>query len=303
MLKRGKIETIVYPYPPLDVLLHVMVGEIIRTHVLKINQLKYLLGFHKLYSKITDNELFQCLQVAERAGLICLFNDNIRITKRAYAYYYSNLSTIPDVRSYEVTVLSSSTRLATLDERFVIEGLREGMKIILAGDVWNIVSINESEAKVYVEKADSLEGAVPVWTREIIPVDVEVAKKVGELRNEENMQEKSVLDYVHSSKKVLGLTPDQYHFIVEARRGAWVIHTCLGAKINNAFKLLIEGIFKNKENNLILVVCDAYRVFLRGNIGQPNEFIDSLLNTDCRNVILSMLPESLAFCIVLECYS
>jgi ATP-dependent Lhr-like helicase len=67
-----------------------------------------------------------------------------------------------------------------LQEAFVAEYAKPGVKFTLRGRAWKILNIHND--KIYVKAEDDPTGAIPSWIGEEIPVPLEVALEVGKIK-------------------------------------------------------------------------------------------------------------------------
>lgn len=290
-MRRKRGDDMEEPYGPLDVLAVAIVGMSIGKGGVARQEVYRLLQGIAQYSMVGEAVLDECVSLLQQSGLVILSNGVIRPRAKAYEFFFSNLSMIPNVESYEVKELASSKRIGRLDERFVAESLEEGQRVILKGEPWEIVSINDFEAKVYVEKAGSLTGATPVWTGEMIPVEQETAKEVGLIRGG---SPGSVGTYVSETKRILDVVPSADKIVVESGKAGVVIHACFGTKINNALQLALGGILRSISGFAPKMVSDPYRVFVSGPF--PFERLrDSLLNVDIEKLVIPEIASTRAF--------
>ncbi len=115
-----------------------------------------------------------------------LFADDGDVTlkrsKRAWEYYYGNLSTIPDSKTYQIFDTFAQKPVGSLDAEFVAMHGSQGTAFIVKGMPWRILEVTQD--RVLVEPMSGLEAAIPAWEGELIPVSQEVAQGVGRLRRE-----------------------------------------------------------------------------------------------------------------------
>ncbi|MCP8316743.1 MAG: DEAD/DEAH box helicase, partial [archaeon] len=73
------------------------------------------------FRNIDLEDLDSCLKILKSQGIINYDGEIVRRGKRAYDYYYENLSTIPDVQQFDVIDLPSNKTIGRLDHIFVGE--------------------------------------------------------------------------------------------------------------------------------------------------------------------------------------
>ena len=114
-------------------------------------------------------------------GIKMLFEDEdgFRRSRKGMDYFYSNISMIPDERSYFIRDIATRAVIGTLDESFVATFEGQNAMFIAKGRTWRVVEMREDE--ILVEEARDI-GSVPSWSGSDIPVPFEVAMEVGRMR-------------------------------------------------------------------------------------------------------------------------
>lgn len=144
---------------------------------------------YELYVALTENPMFskldyetydELLNYLVEAGLVKKINDKIVGTRRGWIYIHK-VNMIPETVDYDVVDVSSDKRIGVLNEEYVVLNMNEGDDLVLAGELWRVLSIDHVEKRVYVEKPSLTEAevVVPHWEGESIPVDYRVAREVG----------------------------------------------------------------------------------------------------------------------------
>jgi ATP-dependent Lhr-like helicase len=87
---------------------------------------------------------------------------------------------IPDEKDYIVIEALNEAPVGILQEAFVAEYAKPGVKFTLRGRPWKILNVHND--KIYVKTEDDPTGAIPSWIGEQIPVPLEVALEVGEIK-------------------------------------------------------------------------------------------------------------------------
>ncbi len=100
--------------------------------------------------------------------------------KTIYTYFFNNLSMIPDEKDYLVIEASDDSPVGVLQEAFVAEYAKPGVKFTLRGRAWKILNVHGD--KIYVKAEDDPTGAIPSWIGEEIPVPLDVALEVGSIK-------------------------------------------------------------------------------------------------------------------------
>ncbi len=105
---------------------------------------------------------------------------SIKRRARALDYYFTNLSTIPNIKQYRVFNMLDNSFVGVLDEEFIALHGNPDTTFILKGEPYRIVSTETD--KVMVEPSKDIEAAIPGWEGDLIPVPYDVAQEVGKLR-------------------------------------------------------------------------------------------------------------------------
>jgi ATP-dependent Lhr-like helicase len=246
-----------------DVLAHQVVGLTFDFGEISVEKAYEIVKRAKPYENLSMNEFLQVLDVLVKIGILTLENGIIRKRRRAYEYYFSQLSTIPDVKEYKVYNVVDQNYIGTLHEEFVALYGEEGSSFILRGEPFRIVSIEED--KIFVEPSKDFEAAIPAWEGELIPVPFEVAQEVGKLRErilredvkeypmDENSLNVARKFFREQSKHFL---PTDKKIFVEYFENKIIVHACFGNKVNEALSKLILRKFPYLARSKV----DAYRI-------------------------------------------
>jgi ATP-dependent Lhr-like helicase len=210
---------------------------------------------------------------------------------RARLHFVDNLSMIPDQTTFLVRDVSSRRPIGTLDEAFVMNYVEPGALVVLKGEPWRIVEVDEPDdgdeddtPDILVSPVKDPTGAVPSWVGEEIPVPYAIAQGVGRLRARvrEGLDEGRTVDEV--AREVAGDHPTDE---ATARRlvEAWaeqgdavmptdevatlevgteraVLNACLGHKANEALGTAFTGLLAARLGESVGVDVDPYRVIL-----------------------------------------
>ena len=205
-------------------------------------------------------------------------------TKPLYEYYFDNLSMIPAEKKYLVIDEEQDSAVGVLDEAFVAEYGKAGVKFIIQGRPWKIVSAYADQ--IHVKQTDDPTGAIPSWIGEEIPVPFDVTQEVGQVRSfvESNIKNgKTDLQiaedvagiYPASSDTVLRairetiehvkkgyLVPTDKRIIVEDWDEFVILQTNFGSLTNRALAQLIGHILSDQTGYSVVVQHDPYRIFV-----------------------------------------
>ncbi|MDW8084438.1 MAG: DEAD/DEAH box helicase [Candidatus Caldarchaeum sp.] len=271
-----------------DVLAHQLAGFLIERkqtsieHVLKVFRRSYC------FRNLSEEQLLKTAQHLEKLGAAFLTSDGkIEISPRTttlYEYYFNNLTMIPEEKQYLVVNESNGEPVGILDEEFVAEYGEPGTRFILMGKAWEIIQTGGE--RIYVAALDSLEGAVPSWVGEEIPVPYEIAQEVGAIRRRyaealkagkaeqllESLSREYMMDmrlFEKSLREVVGHVenglpvPSDHTILLEETPEYAVLHVCGGLKPNRTLARMIAFDVSESLGAAVTVQQDAYRIVFK----------------------------------------
>ncbi len=285
------LEDIGIPEKPYDVLAHQLVGLALDFGRMARDDAFRIVRRSHVYRDLSREEFDRVLEFMSAMRLLWSEAEHFGSTRRSRDYYFENLSTIPDERSYYVRDLATQRNVGVLDEAFVVHNAAPGNLIIFKGMPWRVVSIDEEE--LVVEQADITPGAIPSWSGEEIPVPRQVAGQVGMLRRE-LAQNNALLDGYPSDHYTKGLAasrvrrhvrkgvpvPDDKKILVEFFEDFVVIHAPFGTRINQALGMVFSTLLTAKLGSAVALRRDAYRIILQSPVKLKVEDIRELFSID-----------------------
>ena len=184
------MEPLVIPQKPYDVLVNQIVAEFMSRSKLYFLQAKNLFSRAYPYEDLTEDEVkFVAKYMHNRFPRLAWVSEEDEVIirprgnrKTIYRYFFDNLSMIPDEKTYLVIDVSEEAAVGILQEAFVAEYAKPGVKFIIRGRPWKILNIHND--KIYVRAEDDPEGAIPTWVGEEIPVPLDVALEVGSIKGQ-----------------------------------------------------------------------------------------------------------------------
>jgi ATP-dependent Lhr-like helicase len=301
------LEPVEIPPKPYDALAHQIAGLLLKQKRLEFSEILEMFRNAYPYANLTLEDVEKILRYMHqrfpRLAWVS-FEDKVvlkpRRTKALFEYYFDNLSMIPEEKQYLVVDESSETAIGVLDEAFMAEYGKPGIKFIIRGSPWRILHI--SEDKVYVKSVDDPTGAIPSWIGEEIPVPFEVAQEVGYIRgfveeqarkgvSPEEVSVKLSERYPADKETILSAlaeiveqaasgipVPTDKRIIVEDWAEFVIVHAHFGSLTNRALAQLMGQLLSEKIGYGIVVQHDPYRIFIQ-TMGAANaEQIVALLN-------------------------
>lgn len=180
-LEKRLEEKVEYHENALDILLHQVVGMALEARLegreIDLNYVWKVVTRAHPYRELTYEDLRLVVEFAERHGIL----KGLRPRKGSIKYYFENVSTIPDEKSYRALDKTTGRAVGELDREFVYS-IEPGAKIILSGRVWTY--INRDGDVVYLYPDYDIQGALPAWVGEQIPVPFDIARSVCKERSE-----------------------------------------------------------------------------------------------------------------------
>ncbi len=305
MAYREELEPVIIPPKPYDALAHQIIGLLMKKKRWYFYEIYDLLKNAYPYTDLTLEDIEKVLTYMHsrfpRLAWVS-FEDMLvikpRQTKTMYEYYFENLSMIPDEKQYLVVDEASEAAVGILDEAFMAEYGKPGVKFIIRGSPWKITNVSGDH--VYVKSVDDPTGAIPSWVGEEIPVPLEVAQEVGSIRGfvEEQMKsgvtpeeaaarlaekypadKDTILRAMLETVEQVGngcLVPTDKRIAVEDWEDFVIIHANFGSLTNRALAQLVGDVLSEQTGYTVTVQHDPYRIFLQ-TMGVANaDYIVSL---------------------------
>lgn len=282
---KGNLEETKFHEASLDVLAHQIIGMALEEYNRDWKEMYELVKKAYPYRNLTKKKFSSILKYLKNMWYIYL-DTKVRRKRKAWKYYYNNLSTIPDVFNYRVIDNIENKEVGVLDEGFVAEHGEPGTTFIVKGSPWRILSVDRG--KVLVEPVEDITSAVPAWEGELIPVPKEIAQEVGEIRKkvskmiEKEKEDKKiikdvqkeypiskeacrkVIDYIKEQRKKQKIVPTDEKILVESDGKFVVIHSCAGTLINQTFSRFLSALLISDLGRSVSVKCDPYRIMIEG---------------------------------------
>ncbi|MEM5804933.1 MAG: DEAD/DEAH box helicase [Candidatus Aenigmatarchaeota archaeon] len=285
---KEELEEIKFHHNSLDVLAHQIVGLTFDFGKIRIEKAYEIIKRAKPYKNLNFEEFLEVCKILEKIGLIFL-NGYIKKKRRGFEYYFSQLSTIPEVKQYKIINSLDNSFVGVLDEEFVAMHGEPNTSFIVKGEAWRILDVMED--KVFVEPTQDIEAAIPGWEGELIPVPFDVAQEVGKLRgiikenlegkeDEEIIQElvskypidencaKIMVEVIKKQSK-FGIIPDEKTVLIEDVDDLVILHACFGSQINETLGRFISSLLTSRVGSVALRT-DPYRIIIQFQEGRKN---------------------------------
>ncbi|MHA2329920.1 MAG: DEAD/DEAH box helicase, partial [Candidatus Hodarchaeales archaeon] len=273
LVSQGNVEpTFIHKYA-LDILFHSIIGILLDFGETTVQKIMKIITRAYPYEQFTPHDLLPLLKFG-KDNYFFYINQNpeskvisLKVKRKAYRYYFSNLSSIPTKRNYSVFDIGRQRRVGQLDEAFVSTRGEKGTVFILNGLPWEFLSLKEDRIEVRQVKGVN-EATIPTWEGELIPVSqivTESAKEFLEGNIENTVDDPTIhhelSEFINEHKKQ-GVYIGKNKILIETTGRQAVIHSFLGSKGNETLGLLLSSIIGAKQGHSVEYRSDPYSVFI-----------------------------------------
>jgi ATP-dependent Lhr-like helicase len=279
----GELEELVVRKDPMAVLANQIVAmsmEKRRT----VREIRTLVARAYPFRDLAEAEFKRLMDQLVSLHLIWLDRETGTVSRKrkGFGYFYTNISMIPDERTYAVRDITTRKIVGVLDESFVISDIAPGTPFVVKGRPWITVELRESE--ILVEPTDASVD-IPRWVGEEIPVPYEVAQEVGRLRektdpsgypvDEDSFQHFS--DHVRSQEQAGAPVATHDSVVIESFPEGAIIHACFGSKVNETIGRLVSSLVSARVGSSVGIRTDPYRIVLELPVPMKGESVRELL--------------------------
>ncbi|MDH5794943.1 MAG: DEAD/DEAH box helicase, partial [Candidatus Bathyarchaeota archaeon] len=315
------LEPVEIPEKPYDALADQIAGRLMRQRRLYFIEILDMFKKAYPYRNLTVEDIQRIAEYMHsrfpRLAWVSLEDQLIirpRRSKPLYEYFFENLSMIPDEKHYLVVDRQADTAIGLLDEAFVAEYGKPGIKFIIRGSPWKITNV--SSDKIYVQAVDDPTGSIPSWVGEEIPVPFEISQEVGFLRGsvEEMMKnglkpeeiaaklsekypsdQKTILaaisETVESAEKGYSVPTDR-RITLEEWEDFVILQANFGSLTNRALAQLLGHAVSERTGYSVGVQHDPYRIFIQTAGDLEAETLRSMIN-ELKNASHEYITEAL----------
>jgi len=280
--KNEKLEPMFIHENALDVLAHQIAGLTLDLRRLTAAEAFEIVKRAYPYRDLTPETFMSVVKQLGAGRVITTQEDLLRPRfPNTFRYYYQNLSMIPDMKRYLVFDFFRKRKIGTLDQDFVARKCKSGTELIMHGQTWKVIAVNEDQLSVEVEPTAPTLNAIPSWEGEIIPVSYEVATEVGRLRGviaselnnpaelarlRNNLQvtheaAQKALESIRSQTEGYPVPTDTIA-VVEKFENCVIVHACLGTLANETMSLALSSLLSARLGVYVAAQSDSYRVAL-----------------------------------------
>ena len=280
--KEEKLEPTVIHENALDALAHQIAGIVLDLRRLTASEAFEIVKRAYPYRDLAPETFMSVVKQLGAGRVITVQEDVLRPRlPNTFRYYFENLSMIPDMKRYLVFDFFRKRKIGTLDQDFVARKCRSGTELIMHGQTWKVIAVNEDELTVEVEPTAPTLNAIPSWEGEIIPVSYEVANEVGRLRAvisselDDSAKTNLLTDSLHVTKEAVQKAvesirsqmesyplPTDTAVVVEKFENCIIVHACLGTLANETMSLVLTSLLGARLGVNIAAQTDSYRIAL-----------------------------------------
>ncbi|MCL2143507.1 MAG: ATP-dependent helicase, partial [Methanomassiliicoccaceae archaeon] len=218
------------------------------------------------FRSLERNEMDAVLEQLISIKMIFEDASGFRRSRKGMDYFYSNISMIPDERTYLIRDIGTRGIIGTLDESFVAAFAEPYATFIAKGRTWRIVEMYEDE--ILVEGSAEI-GSVPSWTGNDIPVPYEVAMEVGRLRRIGNADDydcdtnakERISGYIKKQRERFDVPSDVLVTLEVGDRLA-IINSCFGTRVNETISKIYSALLSARLGESIGISTDPYRIII-----------------------------------------
>jgi ATP-dependent Lhr-like helicase len=303
------MEPIQIPEKPYDVLVNQLIAELLQRSKLYFLQAKNLFKGAYPYRDLSEEDILKAGRyMHDRFPRLAWLSeiDEVLIKpkssrKTMYRYFFNTLSMIPDEKDYLIIDVDGDAPVGILQEAFVAEYAKPGVKFTLRGSPWKILNIHND--KIYVRAEDDPTGAIPSWVGEQIPVPLEVALEVGKIKGyvEDGLNKGMTVDGIASElhyrypanfdtiKKAIAELVDHHkegypiptdkRVVLEDYGDNVIIHANFGSLTNRTLARVIGHIISEDTGYPLGVQQDTYMIMTQTVGGVDSHYVERMLKT------------------------
>ena len=316
------MEPLIVPEKPYDVLVNQLIAELMQRNRMYFLQAQNLFENAYPYRNLEEEEIIEAARyMHNRFPRLAWVSeeDEVMIKPRGsrktiYRYFFNNLSMIPDEKDYLIVDVDEDSPVGILQEAFVAEYAKPGVKFTLRGRAWKILNIHND--KIYVRLEDDPTGAIPSWVGEQIPVPLDVALEVGEIKGyvEEGLKNGMSADEISSElhyrypanidtiKRAISELVDHYNLglsiptdkrvVVEDWDENVILHCNFGTLVNRTLARILGHAISEKIGYPVGVQQDTYMIIIQ-TVGEVDaKYIANLLQTLAKGDLKKYIDEA-----------
>ena len=312
----GQLEKLNIHVKSLDVLTQQIMGLLIENYKMRPKDIYETFVKAYPFKDMQFEEFQKLLNFLAQLRLVYI-NEEVKRSRKAFEYYFENLSVIPDQKNYKIIDTATNTFVGTLDEEFIASHGNVGSSFIVKGRPWRILSVEND--RVFVESDNDIESSVPAWEGELIPVQFEIAQEVGELRGmigkliQRGLDKKEMINKIKEKYPVSSQTavrmirmikeqlkkhpvPDGKTILAESYQDYIILHTMFGSMVNETVSRFLTSILSAEHGEVMTSRVDPYRIIIKGvRFDEIKNILTKYQPDDMEIILQKTLPRSSLF--------
>ncbi|MEN3000154.1 MAG: DEAD/DEAH box helicase [Acidilobaceae archaeon] len=252
MAKMELLEDVESHRNPYDVLAHQLAAMVVEGSARTLEEALKVVRRAYPFHSLTMEELRAVAEHLEGVKVLRLKKDgSIGMGKRTFSYLHT-VTMIPDERFFAVIDITSEQRVGELSEVYVEQEILTRWvgdrrpRFVLAGKVWEALDIDPEREAITAKPTATLEGLVPYWVGELIPVSRQVAREVcsqiASLMSRGGAPHQRLGEVLRETRREWGSIFSQGEAIVEEVGEVSVLYSCLGSRGNATLALLLSSL-------------------------------------------------------------
>jgi len=209
-----------------------------------------------------------CNQMAEH-HLVRLDGDLVRSAGRSRRYLSGNLSMIPDERKVTVFDMVSRKTSGPSTSHSLRDSSIQASSSLRKGSSGGSSTSGKGGSRL--SRRRKVEGEIPSWEGEQIPVPFSIAREVAELRRTRDFASYAAgtepsafaAKFLGEMDKNRTPVPDDTLITLENVPDGVVCNVCAGHKANEALARVLSILLSARFGTTVGIEIDAYRIFLR----------------------------------------
>ena len=219
-----------------------------------------------VFQDLSRSEMDSVLEQLKSIKMVFEDEGTFKRSRKGMDYFYSNISMIPDERSYMIRDIGTRAVIGSLDESFVASFAEQYAMFIAKGRTWRIVEMREDE--ILVEEAREV-GSVPSWVGSDIPVPFEIAMEVGRMRRLRNFSDypcddgcKKVLEKYFADQDERFTMPTDKTVTLESGDRLAIVNCCFGTRVNETLGKIYSALLTARLGESVGMTADPYRIIM-----------------------------------------
>ena len=277
-----------------------------------VKVLKYLAGH---YVELKDRKVYGKIWYDESDQMFGRRGKYIR------TIYMLNIGTIPDEVAIDVFLLPEKKWIGNIEEEFLMR-LKKGDVFVLGGKTY--MFSYAKNMRCYVERVENLAPTIPPWFSEMLPLNFDLAMRIGELRRKvferlrngedfkdlinelpaDSKSKKAMYRYFIEQYMYSKVIPNDKLLLIEKTqdfegRKLLIFHSLVGRRTNDALsRILAILIVRKYEKDVAIMISDngfvlSLPVEIYNKLDEKS--ISDIINEACNENVEELLKNHLRY--------